>query len=142
MVEADFLGAGPAFPFRTDPGGAVLLRSGVDKVEESIRLILATRPGERPRRPDFGCAAHHLVLAPAESPRTIGAVCRAVEEALTRWEPRIALRSVTAGPVAGIDGVLQVEVDYVVRATNDPRNLVHPFYLIPPEPSPAIGRGA
>lgn len=139
MAEAPFLGAGPAFPVQTDPGGAVLLRSGTDKVEESIRLILATRRGERPMRPEFGCAAHELVLAPAESPRTLGAVCRAVEDALTRWEPRVEVRSVTATG-GGVEATLQVEVYYVVRGTNDVRNLVHPFYVIPPEPGrPAAG---
>ena len=133
MAEAEFLGAGPAFPFQADPGGAVMLRSGVDKVEQSIRLVLATRPGERAMRPEFGCAAHDLVLAPSASPRTIGLVCRAVQDALTRWEPRIEVSSVTARPHPDAAEVLEVEVAYVVRATNDPRNLVHPFYVIPPE---------
>ncbi len=132
MADVDFLGAGPAFPVETDPGGAVRMLSGVDKVEQSLRLILATRRGERPMRPEFGCAAHELVLAPAGSPKTIGAVCRAVEEALTRWEPRVAVQKVSAAPTDA-EGELLVEVDYVVRATNDPRNLVHPFYAIPPE---------
>lgn len=134
MADAPFLGAGLAFPFQADPTGSLLLRSGREKIEESIRLILSTRPGERPMRPEFGCAAHDLVFAPAASPRTIGAVSRAVEEALARWEPRIEVRSVVARPGEGELGALYVEVEYVIRATNDPRNLVHPFYTIPPEP--------
>lgn len=138
MAEAPFLGAGLAFPFRADPSGALVLRHGTDKIEESIRLVLSTRPGERPMRPTFGCAAHDHVFAPSSSPRTIGAVCRAVEDALTMWEPRIELRSVRAWPTEGDPPGLYVEVAYVVRATNDPRNLVHPFYVIPPEP---VGTG-
>lgn len=139
-TAASFLGAGPAFPFRTDPGGSVLLTAGVDKIEQSIRLILATRRGERPMRPEFGCAAHEMVFEPMQSARTVGAVSRAVEEALTRWEPRIEVRSMAAGTAPGADGVLLVEVGYEVRATNDVRNLVHPFYVIPPEsPGPEGG---
>lgn len=140
MDENSFVGAGPAFPFAVDAGGAVLIRHGADKVEESIRLILSTRPGERPMRPEFGCAAHELVFAPASSPRTIGKVVRAVEEALSRWEPRIDLLSVSAAP-GEREGVLVVAVDYVVRSSNDARNLVHPFYAIPPEPDVLTATG-
>ncbi|MCL3860415.1 GPW/gp25 family protein [Actinotalea sp. K2] len=133
MAEARFLGAGPAFPFQADPGGSLMLRSGTAKIEESIRLVLSTRPGERPMRPTFGCRAHEMVFSPSASPRTLGMVSRAVEEALAMWEPRIDVRGVTAWPDATDPTVLYVEVEYVVRATNDPRNLVHPFYTIPPE---------
>ena len=141
MAETPFLGGGLAFPFQAAPSGALVLRHGPDKVEESIRLILSTRPGERPMRPDFGCAAHDLVFAPASSPRTIGAVCRAVTESLTRWEPRVDVVDVQARALPGDPSVLQVEVDYVIRATNDPRNLVHPFYEITPEQGPAGPEG-
>ena len=142
MAEIPFHGAGLAFPVQADPSGSLVLRSGPDKIEESIRLVLSTRPGERPMRPTFGCAAYDHVFAPASSPRTIGAVCRAVEEALTMWEPRIEVRSVVAWPAEGETAGLYVEVEYVVRATNDPRNLVHPFYAIPPEPAGGAGPGA
>lgn len=140
MVDPSFLGSGPAFPFSVDAGGSVRLRHGPEKVEESLRLILSTRPGERPLRPEFGCAAHEHVFAPVSSPRTTGKVVRAVEEALSRWEPRIELLSVTAREDR--DGVLMVAVDYAIRASNDVRNLVHPFYAIPPEPTaPGDGGG-
>lgn len=143
MADVPFHGAGLAFPFQADARGALVLRRGPEKVEESIRLILSTRPGERPLRPTFGCAAHDHVFAPASSPRTIGEVCRAVEEALTMWEPRIEVRGVNAWPADGDHAGLYVEVEYLIRATNDPRNLVHPFYAIPPEPSVAgSGPGA
>jgi hypothetical protein len=32
-------------------------------------------------------------------------------------------------------GRLYIHVEYVIRATNDPRNLVFPFYVIPAEPT-------
>lgn len=134
MADALFRGTGLAVPFRADPGGRLVLSSGVDKIEESIRLVLGTRRGERPMRPTFGCAAHELVLAPAASPRTTAAVARAVEEALALWEPRIEVTAVTAWASDDDPPVLHAEVEYRVRETNDPRNLVHPFYAIPPEP--------
>ena len=32
------------------------------------------------------------------------------------------------------DGVLLIDITYQLRATNDVRNLVYPFYVIPEEP--------
>ena len=63
----DFVGRGLAFPVHTDATGSIALVGGEREVVESIRLILATAPGERPMRPEFGCAVHDLVFAPADA---------------------------------------------------------------------------
>jgi phage baseplate assembly protein W len=126
----EFVGAGWAFPLRTDPTGRVSLVSGTREVEESIRLILATAPGERPMRPQFGCAVHDFVFAPADA-ATAGDIAFAVRVALERWEPRIELNDVVVRFDAVDSGLLYVDVEYSVLRTNDPRNLVFPFYVIP-----------
>ena len=54
-VSEGFIGSGWAFPVRADTAGRIALVSGEQDIEESIRLILATAPGERPMRPEFGC---------------------------------------------------------------------------------------
>ncbi len=127
----EFVGAGWAFPMRTDTTGRLALVHGVREIEESIRLILATAPGERPMRPDFGCAVHDYVFAPADA-STAGDIAYAVRIALDRWEPRIELQDVEVRFDAVDRGTLYVDVHYAVLGTNDPRNLVFPFYLIPP----------
>ena len=48
----EFVGAGWAFPMRTDATGRIGLVTGVREIEESIRLILATAPGERSGSPE------------------------------------------------------------------------------------------
>jgi len=126
----EFVGAGWAFPVRTDATGRIGLVTGVREIEESIRLILATAPGERPMRPEFGCAVHDYVFAPADA-STAGDIAYAVRVALDRWEPRIELKDVTVRFDAVDNGTLYVDVEYAVLGTNDPRNLVFPFYLIP-----------
>lgn len=126
----EFVGAGWAFPVRTDATGRIGLVTGVREIEESIRLILATAPGERPMRPEFGCAVHDYVFAPADA-STAGDIAYAVRVALDRWEPRIELEDVTVRFDAVDNGILYVDVEYAVLGTNDPRNLVFPFYLIP-----------
>ncbi|OLT14839.1 baseplate protein [Pseudonocardia sp. CNS-139] len=130
MAE-QFVGAGWAFfPMRTDATGAIALVTREQEIEESIRLILATAPGERPMRPEFGCAIHDFVFAPADA-ATAGQIAFEVRAALDRWEPRIDVVDVQVRFDAVDDGALLVDVGYAIRGTNDPRNLVFPFYVIP-----------
>jgi phage baseplate assembly protein W len=130
-VAQEFIGHGWAFPLRADPTGGITLVSGVPEIEESIRLILATAPGERPMRPEFGCAVHDYVFAPADA-GTAGDLAYAVRVALDRWEPRIELEGVAVRFDAVDQGTLYIDIEYSVAGTNDPRNLVFPFYVIPP----------
>ena len=126
----EFVGTGWAFPLRTDATGRIALVSDEREIEESIRLILATSPGERPMRPEFGCSVHDYVFAPADA-STAGDIAYAVRVALDRWEPRVELAGVAVRFDAVEDGVLYIDISYSVRGTNDPRNLVFPFYVIP-----------
>ncbi|HEY0360434.1 MAG TPA: GPW/gp25 family protein [Mycobacteriales bacterium] len=126
----EFVGAGWAFPVRTDPTGSIALVRRQREIEESIRLILCTAPGERPMRPEFGCAVHDYVFAPADA-NTAGDVAYAVRIALDRWEPRIDLEDVVVRFDSTDAGLLYIDIRYSVRGTNDPRNLVFPFYVIP-----------
>jgi phage baseplate assembly protein W len=132
-VAQEFIGAGVSFPMRTDRTGRVALVTGTREIEESIRLILATAPGERPMRPEFGCAVHDYVFAPADA-GTAGDIAYAVRVALERWEPRIDVEDVTVRFERADEGVLYIDVRYALRGTNDPRNLVFPFYVIPRHP--------
>jgi phage baseplate assembly protein W len=131
----EFIGTGWAFPLRTDHTGSIALVSHEREIEESIRLILATAPGERPMRPEFGCGAHDYVFAPADA-ATAGDIAYAVRIALDRWEPRITLNDVVVRFDAVQTGTLYIDIEYSVRGTNDPRNLVFPFYVIPPHEEP------
>lgn len=126
----EFIGAGWAFPLRTDRTGGIALVSREREIEESIRLILATAPGERPMRPEFGCAVHDYVFAPADA-ATAGDIAYAVRVALDRWEPRITLEDMFVRFDAVDNGTLYIDIHYSIRGTNDPRNLVFPFYVIP-----------
>lgn len=101
---------------------------GEQKVKQSIISILSTAPGERVMRPDFGCGIHAFVFASMDT-TTLSLIRSVVEEALVRWEPRIKLENVRAEPDVERDGWLSISIDYSIRATNSPANLVYPFYL-------------
>lgn len=131
-MAADFVGTGFAFPLRLSPSGGMGLASYLEKVDQSIRIVLGTVPGERVMRPDFGCDAHALVFAGADA-TSAGRLAQAVRRALDRWEPRITVEDVAVTIDPERRDRLLVAVRYVVRRTNDVRNLVYPFYTLPRE---------
>lgn len=129
-MTADFIGAGWAYPLAITPTGGFALASGADKLTQSIQLILSTYPGERPVHPEFGCRLRDYVFRGATLDNAT-ALSYEVERALTRWEPRVDIDMVNVYPVQSTEGLLHIDITYVVKATNDKRNLVFPFYTIP-----------
>jgi phage baseplate assembly protein W len=131
MADDALVGRGWAFPVGVSGSGGIAMAAGHDDIEQSIRIILGTAPGERPMRPDFGCRIHELVFAPTTG-ETIGLAQHYVEDALGWWEPRIELNEVAVGADAsnGVAARLWVSIRYSVRTTKDERTLVYPFYLI------------
>jgi uncharacterized protein len=129
---SDILGSGLAFPLQIDQRGGVALVSGEEDVAQAIAIILATAQGERPMRPEFGCAIHDHVFDELDA-ATLGDMDRAVRDALARWEPRIDVANVEFDLSNIARGAVLIDVTYRLRATNSIRNLVYPFYLIPDE---------
>ena len=131
MADAtkDFLGSGWKFPPRLDARGRIELAHQEQDVEEAVRIILLTNKGERPMRPEFGSELSRLQFAPNDG-ATAGLARRYVQEALARWEPRIEVTEVTAGPDRADPARLNIDIRYLLRATNSERNLVFPFYVI------------
>lgn len=125
-----FLGHGWSFPLGVSPAGGIAMATGPTDVEQSIRLILNTEPGERPMRPEFGCGVRDYVFDSFDS-STGAALVQEVRRALERWEPRIAVDDVRVVRIAHHQEVVKIHVTYHLSGTNNPHNLVHPFYLIP-----------
>jgi phage baseplate assembly protein W len=124
------LGTGLAFPLGVDSRRQIAVVSGATDVEQAIGIILDTAPGERPMRPDFGCAIHDLVFDSLNA-ETMRRVEDSIRAALDRWEPRIVVEDVEFDIPEPT--VLRISVRYRIKATNDRRNLVYPFYVIPTE---------
>lgn len=124
----DFLGVGWKFPVNPDETGRVALSRFEENIRESVLTILRTARGERQMRPEFGCDIQGLVFA-ENNMSTAGLASFYVEQALTRWEPRIELLRVEATPDREERNRLLVHIEYRVIATNTVFNLVYPFYL-------------
>lgn len=129
MADTGFLGVGWNSPIGVGGGHQIALTAdGEESIRQSIWMILATAPGERVMRPDFGCGIHDLVFG-VNNAATATAVTRAVRDALATWEPRIDVLDAYAAPDPARPSVLVIEINYRVRATNSRFNLVYPFYL-------------
>jgi phage baseplate assembly protein W len=131
MAES-FIGQGWNFPLGTDATGSIALASDDRDLQQAIRLILATAPGERPMRPEFGCGIHNYVFAPADA-TTAGQLSVEVKRALAFWEPRIDVKSVDVSVDQFDRNALYINIQYTKKGSYDPRNLVFPFYVIPEE---------
>lgn len=123
-----YLGTGLAFPMQVNSKGEIALVSGPTDIDQSIRIILGTRPGERVMRPTFGCKAHDLLFEIRDA-TTASLLKKFVIDALNFWEPRIQVLMVEVLIDDDMDGALQVEIDYEIKATHDTRSIVYPFFL-------------
>ena len=126
--DREFIGQGIAFPFRANARGDVALSAGVVDIEQSIRVILSTVPGERVMRPTFGCRAWELVFDPNHA-ATHALMTEYVREALTMWEPRITVERVDSFRDPKRPEVLIVEIRYAIKSTHDERSIVYPFFV-------------
>jgi phage baseplate assembly protein W len=83
-------------------------------------------------RPEFGCAIHDFVFAGADA-ATAAQIAFEVRASLRRWEPRIEVHDVDVRSDEEDTSRLFIDIRYSIKASNDRRNLVFPFYIIPEE---------
>ncbi len=108
-----------AFPFRIDPScGQAAQSPYATHVDEMIRQILLTAPGERADLPEFGCGLRQLLFAP-NSDALQATTQLIVQRSLTLWlGNQITVQSVTVTPGPGGDySQIDVEVGYVLLET-------------------------
>lgn len=125
LITDKFLGQGWAFPVGVDARGGIKTRAGEDDIKEACRIILGTHLGERVMRPEFGSGLENFVFDPNDA-ALVGRVEFFIRQALALWEPRIGVREVRATPQGQR---IDVDVRYIVRATNREDNLVFPFFV-------------
>jgi len=133
--DRSFLGTGWSFPpaFARE-GGDVQLVSGVEDVEQSLAILLATRRGERVMQDEFGCELDQFLFGEI-SQGLIGRVRDFIADAILHHEPRVTLNSVDVAESEQEGGLLLIGIDYTIRATNSRYNMVYPFYVNEASPS-------
>lgn len=124
-----FLGGGFSYPLiQDDDKRTIKAVGGEEKIRQSIYVILMTKVGERPLRPDFGSRIHEYVYElPGET--VMALLCNEVVQSVYKWEHRVEDVTASADTSEIMHGRVFISVSYTVRATNRPDNLVFPFYL-------------
>jgi phage baseplate assembly protein W len=89
-------------------------------VEQLIRQVLLTAPGERINRPDFGCGVRRMLFAP-NSEVTASLAQASVHEALSRWLGSVL--AVAEVKVEVRDEVLEIRIAYALQARQERRYL-------------------
>jgi uncharacterized protein len=111
MIQIDY-------PWHYDGRGRTALTDDDDHIRDMIEQLLFTNPGERVNRPDFGAGLLRLVFAP-NSPELAAALQFTMQAALQRWLGDLI--EVQRLDVTSEAAALQLEVQYVVRRTNEPQ---------------------
>lgn len=128
-ADQTFLGRGWGFPVVFEnQGRAVRMAEGEEDIRQSLGIILSTRLGERVLRPTFGWKRDALLFEPL-STSFAAYLSRELETAILFHEPRIELNRVNFDVPPGRPGLIEIRLDYRVRATNTRTNLVYPYYL-------------
>lgn len=124
-----FLGTGWSFPpqFLTGKRNASLV-TGEDDIQESLRILFSTVPGERIMLPQYGCGLKALVFESIDD-ELISSVQETIEQAVLFFESRIILDQVAVDSSESLEGRLSILLDYRIRATNTRSNMVYPFYF-------------
>jgi phage baseplate assembly protein W len=110
------------YPFALDEGdgGLAQERDYARHVDQLIRQVLFTNPGERLNRPEFGCGLRRMVFAP-NSDVTAGLTRVMVFQALEKWLGDLI--SVDEVKVEAKEEILQVGVAYILKARQQRRYL-------------------
>jgi phage baseplate assembly protein W len=110
------------YPFAVDSveGRVAQERDYAEHVEQLIKQVLLTAPGERVNRPDFGCGVKRLVFAPGgEVAATLAQTV--VFQALTKWLGSVIVVHQVA--VRAVEERLEIRIGYSVRARGERRYL-------------------
>lgn len=127
-ISDEIIGIGWRFPLLPDARGRLGYVGGGEDIEQSLRVLLLTRFGERVMRREFGSALSDSVFAPG-SEQGLRALETAITDAIRDWEPRIDLRAVAVTPDPVAPSRVTVDLSYDIRATYVRGNLVFPLYL-------------
>ena len=100
----------------------------VQDIEQSLGILLRTRPGERVMRPDYGCGLEDMLFEPVNT-SLITYIKELISKAILYYEPRIQLRNINILEDENLlEGRVIIELDVLVRSTNSRFNYVFDFY--------------
>lgn len=129
MNENAFLGVGWKFPIEVDEvTGKIKTSSYEEDIKESIGIIIGTSKGERVMNSNFGCDIKKFMFESFNYNTAVN-MEKCILDALYEWEPRIINIDVDVSQDKLEPSRVNITISYVVRSSNNPYNLVFPYYL-------------
>ena len=127
-IHNDFLGRGWSFPPEFSKSQKeVEMTTDVDDINNSLKILLSTRPGERVLFPKYGCNLEKMLFKPLNLSLTTE-MTETIKKAIMLYESRIEVLDVVLDNSEELEGKISISIDYEVRNTNTRRNMVFPFY--------------
>ena len=115
-----------AFPFRIDASSRQAAQTTYEAhVDQMIRQVLLTSPGERADLPEFGCGLRQLIFAP-HSDALDATTQIIVLQALNKWlADQITVQKVRVVPPdeTGDEAQLLVQIEYLLKETQTSKNI-------------------
>lgn len=120
---------GLQYPLVKTPRGLLAQKKGVDQIKADLLQLLLTNPGERVMLPEYGTPLRELFFDPNDLVLKNKAKTM-IAEAITRWEPRVALQNVVVSnsidpddlhpddPKDDIEHILSIKIEFF-----DPENI-------------------
>ena len=126
--KLDFLGEGWSFPPHFDKKTrGVVTTTDIEDINNSLHILLSTRLGELIMLPEYGCNLEELLFQPLDI--TLKTYIKdLIKTAILYHEPRIEAKKISLDTSQELEGMVQIEIEYMVRITNSRGNMVFPFY--------------
>lgn len=128
-MNKSFLGTGWSFPPTFDKEAGIIMVSNEEDIAQSLNILLNTNLGERVMLPDYGSDLIKFIFEPITTSGNY-LIQEIISTAITRYEARVTLNSITVDQAQYLDGIINIVVDYTVQSTNSRFNLVFPYYRI------------
>ena len=112
----------PLLPVPVEETGRIEWPSLAQSVNDAIKVILQTRPGEQLMNPSFGAGLQQFI-GQTDTIATQRRIQERVMGALVAWETRILVEAVDVADEDGQPGWVRVDIRYRLRRTGEPSRM-------------------
>ncbi len=129
MSTEMFSGRGWCFPpnFKSVESGPSMAADGV-LIEQAIHTLLNTLLGERAFHSTYGSRLGDFIFSSVD-PFVLADVKEEIANAIMINEVRISLQEINFDSQDIYDGIIKIELNYIIKSTNSLGNMVFPYYL-------------
>ncbi len=128
-TKNNITGLGWSFPPAFDlHSKGVKIVTGKEDIDQSLKILFGTKPGERILEQQFGCDINVALFQNISlSEKTF--LENTIRRAVITYEARLNVHTIDIDTSQSVDGIIHIQIDFTIRTTNSRHNIVYPFYL-------------